>query len=239
MNDVDVSIILACYNEGPTFGHSVRRIIAACQKLKKTWEIIFVEDKSTDNTLERIKSLQSKIKNSKLVIHSKNQGRGISVSDGIRTSRGKICGFLDVDLEVRENYIPLFVSEIENGADMVVGKRYYEKGFDSILRFIASYVYSFLVAAMIKIPVSDTEAGYKFFRRDKILPVISKVAAKHWFWDTEICARAYWSGLRINQIPVLFVRRRDKKSTVRLVPDTIDYLKNLFFLRREIPKAFR
>lgn len=234
MGRVDVSLILACYNEGPTFERSVRRIISACRKLSKSFEIIFVEDKSTDETLAKIEAFLPKIKNSKLVLHRENQGRGKTVADGIAVAEGKICGYLDVDLEVSESYIPLFVSEIETGADMVVGKRYYEKGFDSILRFIASHVYSFLVKSIIKIPASDTEAGYKFFRRDKILPVLSKVKNKHWFWDTEICARAYLANLSISEVPVLFVRRPDKKSTVRLVPDTINYLVALIRFRNQV-----
>ena len=239
MNTVDVSIILACYNEGPTLEDSVRRIIAACQKLRKGWEIIFVEDKSTDETGETVKSLERKIKNSKTIFHKKNMGRGKSVTDGIIAARGDICGYLDVDLEVSEKYIPLFVREIEKGFDMAVGRRFYEKGLASLTRFLASKIYAFLVNNLLKVPVSDTEAGYKFFRRSKILPVLLRVGDNHWFWDTEICARAYLSGLSISEIPVLFTRRTDKKSTVRLVPDTIDYLLAIIRFRNQIGRDFK
>ncbi|OGD89301.1 hypothetical protein A3D81_01285 [Candidatus Curtissbacteria bacterium RIFCSPHIGHO2_02_FULL_40_17] len=237
MAKIDLSLILACYNEGPTFAQSVLRIVEALKKLKVNWEIIFVEDKSSDDTLDEIKSLARKVKNSKLLIHNKNHGRGKSVSDGIRAAKGEICGYLDVDLEISENYIPIFVDEIKKGYDMVVGKRYFEAGYKSLARFLASKIYSFLVKASIRIPISDTEAGYKFFKRDRILPVLFKVRDNHWFWDTEICAKAYWMGLTISEIPVLFVRRRDKKSTVRLIPDTIDYIKNLIRLKSQITNS--
>ena len=239
MNNVDVSIILACYNEGPTLEDSVRRIIAACQKLRKGWEIIFVEDKSTDETGETVKSLERKIKNSKTIFHKKNMGRGKSVTDGIIAARGDICGYLDVDLEVSEKYIPLFVREIEKGFDMAVGRRFYEKGLASLTRFLASKIYAFLVNNLLKVPVSDTEAGYKFFKRSKILPVLLRVGDNHWFWDTEICARAHLSDLSISEIPVLFTRRTDKKSTVRLVPDTIDYLLAIIRFRNQIGRDFK
>lgn len=239
MNKVDISLILACYNEGPTFGVSIDKIIDALRKTKKRWEIIFVEDKSTDETKTAIEKLIRQIKNSKVIYHRENQGRGKSVSDGLKAAKGEICGYLDVDLEVSENYIPIFIEEIKNGADMAVGKRYYEKNLDSLLRFIASRVYSFLVKSIINIPVSDTEAGYKFFRSGKIIPILSKVKAKHWFWDTEICARAYWMGFKISEVPVIFNRRHDKKSTLKLIPDSIDYFKNLIAFRREVPKTFK
>lgn len=239
MSGVDVSLILACYNEGPTFDTSVRRIIASCAKLKKSWEIIFVEDKSTDDTRVKVEKLVAVSDNVRAIYHQKNQGRGKSVSDGIVASRGEICGYLDVDLEVSEKYIPIFVSEIQKGADLVVGKRFYEGGLASISRFLASKIYAYLVKSLLAIPVSDTEAGYKFFRREKILPLLSKTRAKHWFWDTEICVRTYWSGAKIGEVPVLFIRRSDKKSTVKLIPDTIDYLRSLVALRSQIPKTTR
>lgn len=244
MAKVDLSIILACYNEGATFATSVLKIVKELKKTKSKWEIIFVEDKSVDSTAQTIKKLVWELKNSrrrqgfggqaKAIFHRRNLGRGKSVGDGIMAARGEICGYLDVDLEVSEKYIPLFVDEIEKGADMAVGKRFYEGGFKSLTRLLASKIYAFLVNNFLKVPISDTEAGYKFFRRSKILPVLARVADSHWFWDTEICARAYLAGLSISEVPVLFVRRSDKKSTVRLVPDSIDYLMKILRFRSQM-----
>lgn len=224
MPKVYFSLIIACFNEGPEFEKSVRKIISVLIKLSKSWEIIFVEDKSTDKTPETVKAIVESIKNCRAIFHKRNMGRGKTVSDGIIAAKGKICGYLDVDLEVSANYIPLFVSEIERGSDMVVGKRFYGAGAKSIVRFLASRFYSIIVKIYLELPVDDTEAGYKFFKRSKILPVLKKTKDEGWFWDTEICARANKAGLKISQVPVLFARRLDKKSTVRIIPDSIIYL---------------
>jgi len=250
MARVDLSIIIACYNEGITFRQSVEKIINVLKTLKKNWEIIFVEDKSLDETAQTVKKLIDSIKNSRLrlvnsdfggqaqvIFHKKNMGRGKSVSDGIKSSRGSICGYLDVDLEVSADYIPLFVNEVDKGFDMVVGKRFYESNFKAITRVAASKIYAFVVRNFLKVPIEDTEAGYKFFKRSKIMPILSRVRDKHWFWDTEICARSFWMGLKISQIPVFFVRRSDKKSTVRLLPDTLAYLTKIIKFRREMPRT--
>ena len=235
MPKVDLSIIIPCYNEGPTFEDSVNKIIEVAKTLKKNWEMILLEDKSVDDTKKTVEKFTNKYENIRAIFHTKNEGRGKSVSDGIKTAKGDICGYLDIDLEVSEKYIPLFVKEIEQGFDMAVGRRFYEGGeINSILRFLASKIYAIAVKYIVDIPVEDTEAGYKFFRRTKILPVLSKVKSKHWFWDTEICAQAHWNGLAITQIPVLFKRRIDKKSTVKLFPDTIDYIKNLVILKAKL-----
>lgn len=224
MAKVDVSIILPCYNEGPTLEKSVAKIVNVCESLKKNWEIIFVEDKSVDGTRQIVEKICSSLKNSKAIYHEKNQGRGKSVSDGIRAARGEICGYLDVDLEVPAQYIPIFIGEIQNGKDLVVGRRFYEGGYQVILRYLASKIYAMIVKTLLDTGVSDSEAGYKFFRTAKILLVLSKARDKKWFWDTEICARAKKAGLAIGEVPVLFRRRTDKKSTVKLFTDSWDYL---------------
>lgn len=235
MTKVNVSVILPLYNEGPTLAQSINKIVRVLKSLKKSWEIIFVEDKSTDATRKIIEGLVGQIKNTRVIYHRQNLGRGRSVADGIRVARGQICGYLDVDLEVSADYIPIFVEEIEKGVDMAVGRRFYEGGLRSVSRFLASKIYAMIVKFLLKIPIVDTEAGYKFAKRTKILPILRKVKDEKWFWDTEICARAFWTGLGISQIPVLFVRRDDKKSTVRLVPDTINYIVNLIRLKSQIP----
>lgn len=237
MSKTDISIIIPCYNEGPTLEKSIKKIVGVLKETRSNWEIIFVEDKSSDDTKKNVDKLIKKYKNFRTIYHTKNQGRGESVADGIKIAKGQICGYLDVDLEVSERYIPLFIREIEKGSELVAGKRFYEgEGLRTIPRFLASKVYAFAVQILFNCPIEDTEAGYKFFNRKKILPILKHVKNKHWFWDTEICVRAYLAGLNIGQIPVLFKRRKDKKSTVRLLPDTVDYIRNLIRLKLEIPK---
>src|SRR3990167_7092639 len=210
MAKVNLSIIIPCYNEGSTFTKSVDKIVQELKNINLGWEIIFVEDKSTDDTKSAVEILIKGIKNARAIFHKKNEGRGKSVSDGIKTARGDICGYLDIDLEVSEKYIPLFVNEIERGSDLAVGTRFYEGGLKSFPRFLASKAYALIIKSTFSIPVDDTETGYKFFNRKKIILVLKKVKDKHWFWDTEICARAHFADLEISQVPVLFRRRFDK-----------------------------
>ncbi len=237
MKSLDLSIILACYNEGPTFESSVDKILSVLKKTRYKWEIIFVEDKSTDDTAKTIEILVKKIKTSRVIFHKKNIGRGKTVSDGIIASRAKICGYLDVDLEVSAKYIPLFVKKIEDGFDLVNGNRYYDNS--SIPRFIASKSYALIVKHFLQLPVFDTECGYKFFRRKRILQVLLETRDKKWFWDTEICARAYYWGLKVGQVPVVFVKRPEKKSTVNLIPDTLEYLTRILEFKGQIKKLQR
>ena len=233
MKKPDYSLVLACYNEGPTFEESLNKIYSQVEKMKGVWEIIFVEDKSTDDTKAVVEKFVKENANFKAIFHNRNLGRGKSVADGTMASRGDICGYIDVDCEIAPSYMPLFVREIENGRDLVVGKRFYESGLKSITRVVASKVYASIIKLFLDVPIEDTEAGYKFFRRKTILPILKKTRDKHWFWDTEICARTSRAGLAIGEIPVLFIRRPEKKSTVKLIPDSINYISSLIKFRSD------
>lgn len=230
------SLVLPLYNEGPILEKSIRKIYQILQTINKPWEVIFVEDKSTDDTLKTIKRLLPNLKNSKLIQHKKNQGRGKTVRDGIISAKGDIVGFIDIDLEVSEKYIPIFIQEIEKGNDAIIGNRFYKRDFTAITRLLSSQGYKLLVHSLFKLPISDTETGYKFFKRKRILPVLKKTKNRCWFWDTEICVRAYMKSLKIKQVPVLFTRKASKHSTVRLIPDILTYLISLYNFRREISR---
>lgn len=236
MARTDLSLILPCYNEGPTLERSVEKIVGELKKLKRSWEIVFVEDKSGDATREKIEKLHKKIVNSKLILHEVNVGRGGSVRDGIAAASGEICGFIDVDCEISPSYITVFIDEIVRGADMAIATRFYETKPRAIARVVSSKIYSILVSLLLNAPFKDTEAGFKFFRRNKITPVLAKTRDKGWFFDTEICMLAHFGGLKISHVPVLFIRREDKKSTVRLTSDSIVYFKKLLKFRSRYRK---
>lgn len=229
MNKYDVSLILACYNEAEHFAESVKRIINTLDKTDYTWEIIFVDDQSSDTTVQLIHRAlkQYPRRNLSAYFHQKNQGRGQTVIDGFNQAKGKIVGFIDIDLEVGEWYLPKFIEAIEQGADAAVAWRIYDFNLGSLARWLASKGYVFLRKLLLDLPYHDTEAGYKFFKRNRLLPLLKQAKYPGWFFDTEIMALSFRAKLKVAEIPTAFVRRLDKTSTVRLIPDTIRYFKDL------------
>ncbi len=229
MDKYDISLVLACYNESEIFNESVKRIIKTLSQTDYTWEIIFVEDKSQDNTADLIKKAleQNPRINLSAIFHGKNQGRGKTVVDGFLKAQGKFVGFIDIDLETGEWYLPKFISELESGADAAMAWRIYDFQLWSLPRWLATKGYVWLRKSLLGLPYQDTEGGYKFFKRKKILPLLKKVKNKGWFFDTEIMAQCFKAKLIVKEIPVAFVRNPKKTSTVKLIPDTLDYLWNL------------
>jgi glycosyltransferase involved in cell wall biosynthesis len=230
----DLSLVLACYNETQIFEWSIREIIGVLDASKYDYEVIFVEDKSKDNTPFLIREAISEFQGRPLraIFHEKNTGRGRAVTDGIYLAEGRVVGYIDVDLEVHARHITDCVGEVLAGADIAVGLRTYPFSLRSAHRFLASKSYVGLVRRLFNVNLHDTESGYKFFNREKILGVLPEVEAQGWFWDTEIMLRSYFAGLKIVQVPVPFVKNHDKRSTVNLPRDTYNYLMNILKFRR-------
>jgi hypothetical protein len=233
---LDLSLILACYNEELVIEESVAQIVEVLDKTRYSYEIIFVDDCSKDGTRDLINRTIELYPDKKMlrIFHERNKGRGGTVADGIRAAQGDVAGFIDIDLEVHARYVPSCVIAVENGADVVVGRRIYKLNLRSLDRYVMSAGYVWLVRRLLGVDLNDTEAGYKFFRRDKILPVLDEIEDQHWFWDTEVMVRSYYRGYQIVEIPCLFLRRFDKPSTVSPLSDTIDYFAKLWRFRRTV-----
>jgi glycosyltransferase involved in cell wall biosynthesis len=230
-----LSVVLACYNEESVLRSSFLEIVDTLRAMRTSFEIIIVDDVSRDRTRDIISELAATHADLdlKVILHETNRGRGATVTDGFRAARGLIAGYLDVDLEVHCRYIPSLVLAIEKGADIATVRRIYAFQPASLDRYLMSRGYAFLVRHLLKLRVHDTETGFKFFRRDRVMPVLDEIRDMKWFWDTEFIARSLSHGLRIEEIAGAYIRRGDKQSTVSSLRDSAEYLAKLVSFWRE------
>ncbi|MBI4882255.1 MAG: glycosyltransferase family 2 protein [Planctomycetes bacterium] len=233
---IDLSLVLACYNEGDYLEENVRKILAVLEGMGIAFEVIIVDDASKNDTRRRIEELLRERADPRLktILHEQNAGRGGAVTAGFRAASGAVLGYVDVDLEVDARYIPACYEKARAGADCVVGRRSCRVTLRRFHRNLSNWGYWWLRERIVGGPRCDTESGYKFFRREAILPALERVQDQHWFWDTEVMIELFRAGCSIEEVPCEFVRRMDKKSTVRLLPDTIAHVKGLLRLRRRL-----
>jgi glycosyltransferase involved in cell wall biosynthesis len=233
---LDLSLVLPCFNEERVIEDSVAEIVEVLDNTRYSYEIILVDDCSEDQTRQLIDRLMERHRGIKMsrIFHQQNKGRGGTVADGVRAAVGDVAGFIDIDLEVHARYIPSCVNAVQNGADIAVGRRIYKLNARSLDRYAMSVGYVWLVRKLLAVDLNDTETGYKFFKRERILPVLDEIEDQRWFWDTEVMVRSYYKGYRIEEIPCLFLRRFDKPSTVSPLADTIDYFRKLWRFRRVV-----
>ena len=231
-----VSVVLACYNEAEHIEASFAEIRDTLTQTGGRFEILLVDDVSRDSTREILQRIVDSHRHLdvRLILHERNRGRGATVTDGFRAARGTIAGYLDVDLEVHCRYIPSLVRAIEKGADIATVRRIYALQVGSLDRYLMSRGYSFLVRHLLGVPFRDTETGYKFFRRETVLPLLDEIEDEGWFWDTEFMARAARRGLTVEEVPGAYIRREDKTSTVHGLRDSARYFGQLLRIRKTI-----
>jgi len=231
-----LSLVLACYNEAEHLRASFAEIRETLEQTGWPFEILFVDDVSEDGTRDILKEIVAEHPrlDLRVILHDANRGRGATVTDGFRAARGEIAGYLDVDLEVHCRYIPSLVRAIERGADIATVRRIYAFQLLSLDRYFMSRGYSFLVRRLLGVSFRDTETGFKFFRRARVLPLLDEIEDGGWFWDTEFMVRAARHGLRVAEIPGAYIRRRDKTSTVRGLSDSMRYFLALLRFRRRL-----
>lgn len=231
-NSPDLSIILTGFNEGTTLGKNLKVVRDLLNNSRYSWEIILYDDKSSDDTPKIFERFAAENKNVHAFFHTVNKGRGRTVKDAIFKSKGRIVGYFDTDLELSPAYLFEFVNKIGDGHDVAIGRRFYTIGAANIIRTVISKGYILLRRLLIGLPFKDTEAGIKFFNRKKILPVLDKVKDERWFFDTEIVARSYLAKLSIIEIPVVYVRNTEKRTSVKLFKDSFDYFRQLLAFRK-------
>jgi glycosyltransferase involved in cell wall biosynthesis len=237
---VDLGLVLACYNEAPHFAQSMHEILKTLDDTRWSYEIIFVDDGSRDGTRALIDAYIAAHNQRRMrrIFHEHNTGRGGAVSDGFRAAAATIVGYIDIDLEVHARYIPACVRAIHEGADIATAWRIYKFYLRSLDRYMMSRGYHWLERKLLGTGLHDTATGYKFFRRDRLLPLLDEIADQGWFWDTEVMVRGHLKGYQIAEIPALFLRRFDKRSTVHGLRDSLVYFQRLLRFKRTIDKQY-
>lgn len=239
---MDLSVVIACYKDAP---HLTRNTIALCDYLSATklnYEIVFVEDGSPDRTADEIRRCAGLLHEKNIpvqaIFHEHNLGRGAAVSNGFLASRGEIVGYIDIDLEPLMDAILPMVQIVQRGeADLVCGRRVIANAIAKPIRVLSSYIYRWVAHLALPLPIADTECGLKMFKRSTILPIVNACIDKRWFWDTEIVHRSWSAGLTLKEHWIVFYEDRSKASTVRLIPDTIAYLKAIMNYRRQLKSS--
>lgn len=233
---IDLSVVVPAYNEGSYLKFALIELIKTLNSMHISYEVILIDDKSLDKTPEAITDFAKLHDGVKVILHKSNIGRGGTIKEGFLKAEGEIVGFIDIDFEVHCRYIPAIVQAINNGFDGAVAWRHYRWDFVTLHRHILSKGYHHLVKIMLGLPFNDTESGFKFFKRKKVMNILEKSKDNHWFFDTEIMALSYYYGLNICEIPAIFRRNPDSKSTVRLFPDCVKYIKALFRFKKSMKR---
>ncbi len=156
------SVIIACHYEEKSIMEFHERLSGALKNLNQSYEIIFVNDGSTDRTFDLLKEIFNKDKKVSRVINLfKNAGQGAAVTAGAVHARGKHFILMDSDLQLAPEELPLLVKEFEKGFDVVSGYRKERK--DTLYRTLPSKIANFIMRKLSKSDLTDFGCTFKIF----------------------------------------------------------------------------
>lgn len=206
---IELSIIIPIYNEEKTLKEIINRCRSA-DKLGLNYEIIIVDDCSSDKSLIIAKSFAKKHENIRVVNHKKNIGKGGALKSGIESACGKILLIQDGDLEYNPKDYPKLLSPIINGdADVVYGSRFRTSSETRVMYFwhrIANGILTTFSNMFTNLNLSDMETGYKVFKKETIKQF--EIKEKKFGVEPEITAKiAKISGIKIYEIGISYFGR--------------------------------
>ena len=161
-----ISFVIPAKDEEKSILPLYSQIVSEVKKLHKSYEIIFIDDGSTDSTFEEIKKLHKRDKNVKAIRHRGNFGKSIALQSGFDASRGEIAITMDADLQDDPKEIPNFIKKIEEGYDLVSGWK--KKRFDPPSKTIPSKMGNWLTRKLTGIKIHDLNCGFKAYRKNVI-----------------------------------------------------------------------
>lgn len=199
MNKIsELSIFFPFWNEEKNVKKVVDDAINVAKKVSEKWEIILVDDGSSDNTNEECKVFSRKYKNIKLVTHIPNRGYGAALRSGFENSQYKYVVFTDGDRQFDFSQVSRFIEKIKS-VDIVIGYR--KQRQDSLVRHVLMNLLKVWDYVFFRFYFRDIDCGFKMFRKsavEQIFPLRSEGAMV----TTEILAKAKKKNLRISEVEV-------------------------------------
>src|SRR5256886_1158534 len=230
---VALSIVVPVMNEEQNVRPLFQKLSDQLNSLGQNYEVIFVDDGSTDNTFRELKTLHEEHPGTIRVIRfRRNFGKTPALVAGFSRCQGEIIFTMDGDLQDDPEEIPNFLAKLDEGYDLVSGWKY--PRLDPITKTFPSRIFNWLVSTMTGVHLHDINNGFKAYRREVIEDTHFKLYGEfHRF----VPVMAHWRGFRVTEIKVRHHPRKfgvSKFGARRFARGLIDLLNVLFltsFLR--------
>ncbi len=232
--EIYLSVIIPAKNEEKRIIPTLKDIDRYLEKQPFNYEIIVVANNCTDKTVFVVDELKKEIENLKIIdLGAGCEGKGAAVKEGVKLADGKFIMFMDADNATRINELDKFWQWFEKGYDIVIGSRHI-KGAKIVIaqpwyRQLLGRAANLLIQAVLLPGISDTQCGFKVFKKEVAKKLFSLSKIGGWGFDIEILALARKFGYKIKEAPVNWYEAG--KSRLRPIKAAIRTLKELFKIK--------
>lgn len=229
-----ISIVIAAYNEQERIGESLVRICSYMRECALDFEIVVVDDGSSDSTSEIVEGEKNRIPGLRLVRYEVNRGKGYALRQGVMAAAGEVILLSDADLSTPIDEISRFLPFIHGeGYDIVIGSRALKSSLiikkQPWWRRGMGKIFNRIVRLLVMNDFSDTQCGFKMFSATCAKVLFRDAVIDRFAFDVEILMRAKTRGMRILEMPVKWVNSPGSK--VNPLSDSLRMLYDLVRIR--------
>ncbi|HHJ53273.1 MAG TPA: glycosyltransferase [Caldithrix abyssi] len=224
---MEISVVIPLLNEEDSLTELTERVVEQLRKLTTDYEIIYVDDGSTDSSFSLLKQLKEKHPQIRIIRFRKNFGKSTALCEGFRKAQGKYVITMDADLQDDPAEIPNLIAKLNDGYDLVSGWK--KKRHDPISKTVPSKLFNLVTRVLTGIRIHDFNCGLKGYRNEviKAIPVYGEL-------HRYLPVLAHWQGFRVGEIVVHHHPRKFGKSKFgarRFLTGFFDLLTVLFITR--------
>jgi len=223
-----LSIVIPAYNEENRLPRTLRQVFAFLEKETYTYEVLVIENGSTDRTLEIAREFASNHSNLR-VFHEEQRGKGYAVRRGMLEARGEFRFICDADLSMPIEEVNNFLPSLLNGFEIAIGSREAPGAIrynEPTYRHWGGRAINFAIRLLILPGLNDTQCGFKCFRAANAEALFRQQTLNGWSFDIEILYLAKRHGDRIKEIPIHWYY--ESESKVNAVRDAIHIVSDIF-----------
>lgn len=232
-----LSVIIPAYNEEKRLPSTLKEIDSYLKERDYDYEILVVNDGSTDGTAEAVRNMEGEIKGLRLIDNKENKGKGGVVRQGMMEAEGNYRLFTDADNSTSIDHIEKMWPLFKEGKEIVIGSR---DGKDApgarqaepqpFLRRLLGNMGNLLIQVVAVPGIWDTQCGFKAFTTAAVLDIFPKQKIERWGFDIEILFLARIMGYKnkIGIVPVYWINDPDSKVSLK---GYLQVFKELFQIR--------
>lgn len=207
-----ISVLIPVHNEVKRIAHNLRETRETLDDLGCNYEIIAIDDGSSDDSYQVLQALKEEIPQLIVGENSRNFGKGRALKKAFKYASGDLIVWLDADLDLHPYQIKtLYDIMVLDDADIVIGSKMHPNSRVNypLTRRIVSRGYYLLIRILFNLPCHDTQTGLKIFKRRVIEEVFPRILVKQFAFDLEVLVNAHHLGFKLAEAPIILDNKRD------------------------------